>query len=111
MTAKVAFGHEVIADEPTDSGMRAGDGRSVMWEQTRTLLLDDGSTAYGCQHCDYVSRSPKSIRPHLKAHTGKPEVAIGSVAELAADRNAWRTRALKAERLLRKLRAALDELI
>jgi hypothetical protein len=116
MTATVAFGRTVIADEPTDSGMTTRDGHRVMFEQTRTLLLDDGSTAYGCVHCDYVSRKHLSIRPHLNKHrnTKRGEALtellsqVGNLAEITTERDAWKARALKAERTLRTLRAAIN---
>jgi hypothetical protein len=120
VTATSAFGFDVIADEPTNSGMTAPNGHVVMWEQTRTLLLEDGSTAYGCLHCDYVSRKVLSIRPHLNKHR-TPKTAtndqvtdllaqLGSLSELTADRDAWKARALKAERTLRTLRTAINKL-
>jgi hypothetical protein len=118
MTATTAFGHEVIADEPTDSDMKSRDGHLVMWEQTRTLLLDDDSTAYGCLHCDYVSRNRRSIRPHLLKHrtpkaTADSQVTglleqLGTLVEITAQRDAWKARALKAERTLRTLRTAIN---
>lgn len=119
MTATTAFGHEVIADEPTNAGMATPNGHAVMLQQTRTLLLDDGSTAYGCLHCDYVSRKQFSIRPHLNKHRA-PKAAttqdavtdllaqLGNLSEITADRNAWKARALKAERTLRTLRTAIN---
>lgn len=117
MTATSAFGLEVIADEPTKSGVVTPNGHAVMWEQTRTLLLEDGSTAYGCLHCDYLSRKVLSIRPHLNKHR-TPKAAtngqvtdlltqLGNLSEITAERDAWKARALKAERTLRTLRTAI----
>jgi hypothetical protein len=123
VTATVAYGLEVLADEPTPSPI-SKPGRTVMWEQTRTLLLADGSTAYGCIHCDYVSRSVNSIRPHLSKHNRRPPTNGTAVAdghrdltsllgqlhrldELVRERDQWKARALKAERSLKTVREAI----
>lgn len=115
------FGSEVISDEPTVSGIVDRSGNQVLWRQTRTLTLADGTVAYGCAHCAYVSRNPNSIRPHLSAHnvrrTGRKAsdelslndvlTRLASVDELAADRDRWKSRATKAEGALKSLRKAL----
>ncbi|ALG14749.1 hypothetical protein AOZ06_12920 [Kibdelosporangium phytohabitans] len=119
-------GLEVIADEPTPSPIKSRDGAAVLWTQTRTLLLGDGSTVYGCQHCDYTSPNVNAIRPHLQAHnsrrgkktttapTGDLTLAelVARLAELdkvTAALDEWRTRALKAEKALRTLRNLLGD--
>lgn len=124
MTATRAFGREVLADEPTPSPI-SQPGAPVVWEQTRTLLLDDGSTAYGCAHCDYVSRNVLSIRPHLQRHkprngkrpngredNGHASVTallaqLGTLNEITQDRDHWKARALTAERLVKAVRDAV----
>ncbi|MGW1679358.1 hypothetical protein [Saccharopolyspora sp. NPDC002376] len=110
---------EVVADEPTEAPMRDKSGAPIFWQQTRTLLLADGSTVYGCAHCEYTNPNPRSIRPHLNIHRDrKPAPAAGDpirdllarlaeVDKLTADRDQWRRRALDAERDLRAIRKAL----
>lgn len=118
-------GVEVLADEPTEASMRDRSGRPVVWQQTRTLLLADGRTVFGCAHCDYTSDNVRSIRPHLNKHRGavQPErVDLGALGEVtlaealarladhdqvAADRDEWKARATRAERALAALRKAL----
>jgi hypothetical protein len=127
VTATVVDGVEVIADEPTEAPMRDRSGKPVVWQQTRTLLLENGSTVYGCVHCDYTSENPRSIRPHLNKHRGEQPatgraVALGDLAgvtlaevlvrlvehdQVAAERDDWKARATRAERSLSTLRAAL----
>lgn len=127
MTATVAFGLEVLADEPTPSPIST-NGHTITWEQTRTLLLADGSTAYGCVYCDYVSRNVLSIRPHLSKHNRRPREGKGSkgaatngqtslaslldqlgrLNEIATDRDKWKARALTAEKALRAIREAIS---
>ncbi|MGH3859184.1 hypothetical protein [Actinokineospora sp.] len=125
MTATMVDRVEVLADEPTEAAMRDRAGKPVVWQQTRTLLLADGRTVYGCAHCDYTSDNVRSIRPHLNKHRGavEPEHAdLGALGEVtlaealarladhdqvAADRDEWKTRATRAERSLAALRRAL----
>ncbi|TDQ01287.1 hypothetical protein [Labedaea rhizosphaerae] len=115
--ARQVNGQEVIADEPTPAPI-SHDGRPVVWQQTRTLLLADGSTVYGCAHCTYTSPNVRSIRPHLSKHkrtratTSSDPVAalvkqLGQVEEITKDRDRWKIRALKAEKSLKTLRDAL----
>lgn len=122
MTARTVNGLEVIEDQPTVSPIKAFDGRQVTWTQTRTLLLADGSTIYGCAHCEFTSTNVLSIRPHLGKHNGAkgdraPSSTTGDVdalirrlqelTKIEADRDRWRERAKAAERDLAALRAAL----
>jgi hypothetical protein len=129
MVATQAFGQAVVADAPTPSPITSASDTPILWEQTRTLTLADGSTAYGCAHCDYTSRNVNSIRPHLRKHnrrtnnqgngqlTGHGPAAeltvhelltqLAVLEELRADRNAWKARAVKAEKALRTLRKVL----
>lgn len=122
MTATHVNGVEVIADEPTTSPITAKDGSPVLWHQTRTLLLADGSTVYGCVHCDYTSPNANSVRPHLNRHRNNSSASKSTpgdlslnelVARLAdldkvtADRDEWKRRALAAEKRLKALRNAL----
>ncbi|WP_116200710.1 hypothetical protein [Amycolatopsis circi] len=119
MTATNAKGFEVIADEPTEAPMRAKGGAPVLWRQTRTLLLADGSTTYGCLHCDYTSDNMHSIRPHLNKHRTTPAVEVevdpldgltlGEIRQQLAAADDWKARALRAEQHLSMLRSALRE--
>lgn len=124
MVATHAFGLEVVGNTPTPSPITDRAGQPILWEQTRTLTLADGSTAYGCAHCDYARRNVNSIRPHLRKHnqrtngrsTREPaadltvQELLGQLAtldELRTDRDAWKSRAVKAEKALRTLRKML----
>jgi hypothetical protein len=124
MTATRVNGLEVIADEPTPSPIAKRDGTAIIWQQTRTLLLEDGSTVYGCLHCDYARPNILSIRPHLNKHKDRsaPSAPAGAAADLSlnellkklgdlnkvvAERDEWKRRATKAERSLQSLRNAL----
>lgn len=121
MTATIVNGLEVIADEPTEGSLCAPSGKPLVWRQTRTLLLSDGSTVYGCLHCDYTSPNLRAIRPHLKKHRASTvevgrldELTLGDVLrrlaaldEVTAERDAWKERATRAERSLSNLRKAL----
>jgi hypothetical protein len=125
VTARKAYGLEVLADAPSPISR---PGAPVTWDQTRTLLLEDGSTAYGCAHCDYVSRNVLSIRPHLSKHKPrepKPGTVngtknghghasadsltslldqLGRLNEITTERDRWKARALSAEKVLRRVR-------
>jgi hypothetical protein len=121
VTAIVVNGLEVIADEPTEAPLCDRSGKPLVWRQTRTLLLSDGSTVYGCVHCDYSSPNVKAIRPHLNKHRTSTvdvgrldELSLGEVLrrlaaldDLTAERDGWRERATRAERSLSNLRRAL----
>lgn len=120
--AREAFGRAVIADEPTRSPISDHNGRVVYWQQIRTLTLDDGSTAYGCAHCEYASRNVRSIRPHLGKHNRRRSARgqvpgdmslntlveqLSTLTQVQADLDRWKARALKAEKSLRTLRNTL----
>jgi hypothetical protein len=125
MTATIVDGLEVIADEPTPSPISDRAGNRIIWTQTRTLLLADGSTIYGCQHCDYTSPNVNSIRPHLSKHIergpknngrkAKPEdlslnqllARLGELSAVESDRDRWKARAQTAEKQLAALRRAI----
>lgn len=120
MTATTVNGLPVMADTDTVSGLIDRAGNRVIWTQTRTLLLGDGSTVYGCQHCDYTSPNINSVRPHLNAHRKPPSSVdvkaltldeigqrLAQVERLTAERDGWRKRALAAEKSLRTLKNAL----
>jgi hypothetical protein len=117
MTATIVNGWEVIADEPTEAPMRDRSGKPIVWQQTRTLLLADGSTTYGCVHCDYTSDNVRSIRPHLNKHrvTRAAEVdpldglTLDEIRQQLATLDEWKARATAAERSLSSLRNALRE--
>jgi hypothetical protein len=133
LTATEVHGLKVVDDSPTTSGITDRKGNPVVWEQTRTLLLENGHITYGCVHCEYVSDNPNSVRPHLNRHgkngdrrtpaaqraaanapadlTGVSVVELvrlaQDAAQVAADRDQWRKRALAAERDLKAIRKAL----
>ena len=121
MTASTVDGLEVIADEPTEGSLCAPSGKPLVWRQTRTLLLEDGSTVYGCLHCDYTNPNLRAIRPHLKKHRATTveverldELTLGEILRklstldaLTAERDKWQERATRAERSLSDLRKAL----
>lgn len=123
MTATQVNGIAVIADEPTLSPISARNGVPVYWQQTRTLLLEDGTELYGCVHCDYTADSPNKVRPHFNKHrdrtAAKPAspydlplsellARVADMEKLTAERDTWRRRALKAERSLSTMRKALN---
>lgn len=123
MTAKFVDGVAVKVDEPTVSPISDKSGKTVVWNQIRTLTLADGREVYGCVHCDYTSANRNSIRPHLQKHVKRakampaavaPDVSLGDLLAkaaahdgVAADRDQWKRRALAAEGSLRTLRKAL----
>ncbi|MFH0246186.1 hypothetical protein ACGRHY_28060 [Streptomyces sp. HK10] len=72
MTATHVNGLAVVEDQPARSGI-SRPGVNVVLEQTRHLLLADGSEVYGCLHCNYTSENKHSIRPHLKKHKNRAE--------------------------------------
>ncbi|MFI7087739.1 hypothetical protein ACIBUR_29595 [Streptomyces anulatus] len=74
MTATHVNGLAVIEDLPTRSRI-SRPGVQVTFDQTRHLLLSDGSEMYGCKHCTYTSTNPNSIRPHLKVHKADGETS------------------------------------
>ncbi|OXM69666.1 C2H2-type zinc finger protein [Amycolatopsis vastitatis] len=126
MTATEVNGIAVVSDEPRQAPFRDNGGNTVYQPQTRVLTLANGSVVYGCQHCDYTSSNPNSIRPHLGKHTGRPRKGTRTTASnsldlplaelmgrldtltaVTEDRDAWKTRALTAEKRLKQLRNAL----
>jgi hypothetical protein len=113
-------GHEIgkfkiISDTPTESPITTKDGQAVYWQRIRTLLLEGDVIVYGCAECNYVDKSPASIRPHLNRHkqrapkiegdfvTGvldivhRADAAERKIEKLTAERDDWKRRALKAE--------------
>lgn len=122
MTATHVDGVEVVADEPTTAPIKSFAGKPMVWTQTRTLLLADGRTVYGCQHCEYTSPNVLSIRPHLNKHRTvgpRPAAAakdlsltevlerLATLDKVSKERDDWKARALTAERKLATLRNAL----
>lgn len=123
MTATHVGGVEVICDDPTEAPIRSNGGQPVYWEQTRTLLLADGTVVYGCKHCDFTTDTKFKVRPHLRSHhEPKPQTTPArssrssaslvllarEVERITADRDQWKARAQKAERSLATLRRALQ---
>jgi hypothetical protein len=124
VTATHVNGLAVIADEPALSPITTGAGAPIYFQQIRQLLLEDDSTAYGCVHCDFAAGSINAVRPHLRKHREQPspktrqpklsELTLGELLKrldehtrVAADRDSWKARALKAERNLGILRKTL----
>lgn len=122
MTATVVDGKKVIADEGAPSPV----GNGLTFKSIRTLLLDDGSTIFGCVDCDYTAEKTGSVRSHRVKHAKKPRrPAVGSksstvvglarelerlsseLEQVGEDRDRWKARATKAERSLETLRRAL----
>jgi hypothetical protein len=122
--------YSIIADTDTNSPLKH-DGKAVHFVQIRTLLIrtDNGPIElYGCAHCDYVRENVNAIRPHLSRHNRKratndksgsalPDISLadamqklGEMAWLREQMDGWKTRALKAERELDKLRRAFKSL-
>lgn len=121
--ARVIDGVAVLDDRDTRSPINDRAGNPVMWRKIRTLLMADGTTLYGCSVCDYTSRNPMSIRPHLGKHSGKvrvdtPTAEVSAIvaqlqrlAQTEQERDSWKTRALAAESELRKIRAAFGRVL
>lgn len=125
MTATTVSGIAVIASEPAISTIRTRDDQPIHFVQILRLLLEDGSTTFGCIHCDFTGASPAAIRPHLRVHvdpatrptTGRAaaktmtlDQLIARVADLKrieGERDGWKARALDAEKKLTTLRNAL----
>jgi hypothetical protein len=123
MTATEVNGVAVVADEPTAAPIKTRSGVPVLWVQTRTLLLADGTIIYGCVHCDYTRDNMHLIRPHLNKHrdlktTGSKAPSrsmtldqllarVENLSKVEADRDHWKARAVKAEKSLNTLRNAL----
>lgn len=121
----VVTGHRVLADEPAPANALFGDG-NVKYRQIRELLLDDGSTTFGCGHCEFTGGSIMSIRSHLKKHRApkaeQPEPISATLHDLArevtrlsealeqeqAKRKDAERRARDAEKRLATLRKALS---
>lgn len=128
MTATSVNSVAVIAAEPAEAPIRTADGQPVRFKQILKLLLEDGTEAYGCVHCDYTADSPHRVRPHLNRHkerrpaaaTAEPYApepidpdrltlaemleAVQSRREQAAELGRWKTRALRAEQDLALIR-------
>lgn len=69
MTATAVNGISVVSDSPARAPISVPrTGAPVYWEQIRELTFADGSTIYGCIHCEYVNTNRNSMRPHLNAH-------------------------------------------
>ncbi|GAA1962132.1 hypothetical protein [Amycolatopsis minnesotensis] len=125
MTATEVDGVAVIADEPREAPFRDKAGNVVYQPQTRVLTLANGTIVYGCLHCSYTSANPNSVRPHLARHNSRrktnghgPDSSLNlplaelmdrldKLAAVTEDRDAWKARALNAERRLKQLRTAL----
>lgn len=73
-------GLRVVSDAPTRAPIADKAGGEVLWHQTRTLTLEDGTVVYGCQHCPYVSPNVHSVRPHLGHCQRKPSAVSSGVS-------------------------------
>lgn len=123
MTASHVDGVEVIAVENAKSNWKGRNGEHLEYRQMLKLLLADGRELYGCLHCDYTHENLNSIRPHLNKHR-LPDLGNGlagldipglikrlsDVDRVETERDRWKTRALDAERELRKIRQAFKGL-
>lgn len=121
MTATHVDGVEVLADERAKAQMVSRDGSPIYFKQIRELLLADGSTVFGCVHCDYTADSVNRVRPHLNKHrASKPEsgaatdallrqlvTKVAEVETLTVERDEYKRRMQVAEKSLRDLRKAL----
>lgn len=127
MTASVVNGLRVVTEGPTLAPITTRDGKAIWWEQTRTLHLEDGSTVYGCLHCDHTTTNVGGIRPHLRVHADPdkpraPRKKIGDqtlngvlrrlekLAKVEQERDKWKERALEAERTISSWRQAMHRL-
>jgi hypothetical protein len=125
VTATHVNGLAVVENEPTVTNLKSNDGKTVYQHQTRTLLLEDSSIVYGCVHCDFTAPKVGQVRSHLGTHaarsSGRPRTkvpkgltvsdllsAAAAIEKLTADRDAWRARAVKAERELATVRRVLN---
>lgn len=86
MTATAVNGISVILDTPARAPItNLKTGGPIYWEQIRELSLADGSTVYGCLHCDYTNENRNSLRPHLNAHRiRQPKLTTNDKAVVAA---------------------------
>lgn len=86
MTATIVNGLSVISEGPARAPItNRKTGEPIYWEQIRELTLADGSTTFGCIHCDYTNINRNSLRPHLNAHrVRKPKVAVPEKVVLEA---------------------------
>jgi hypothetical protein len=123
----------VLSNEATPSSLKDRNGNVVCWPSVRKLVLSGDLVVYACADCSYVNRSENSIRPHRNKHRGKNKppddevtellrstirTALGGelpdrtaeIEKLTVDRDAWKQRALKAERAMSGLRQALGRL-
>ena len=128
MTATHVDGVAVVADEPAETGIADGAGTPVHYKRIRKLLLADDRIMYGCSECDFTRPTAAQIRPHMNKHRAPDappkrsrarmlqELTLAELLakvelleDLTADRDRWKSRALKAERSLGTLRSALRE--
>jgi hypothetical protein len=124
VTASHVDGVAVIAVENARSSWKdRKTGEHLEYRQMLKLLLEDGREVYGCLHCDYTHPNLNSVRPHLNKHRLRAVQDEGGsldlvdlarrlqrYARLEQDRDRWRTRALDAERELRRVREVLGGL-
>jgi len=112
----------IVSDLATLSPIQDPRKQPVYWNSIRTLNIGVGIEVYGCADCDYVAKSPGQVRPHRNAHakakvtTTNGELsktvadlrdvlrAVDQVAQLTAERDEWKRRALAAERDLAAIR-------
>jgi hypothetical protein len=129
LTATSINGVPIIAAEPAEASIRTADGQPVRFKQILKLLLEDGTEAYGCLHCDYTAPRMVQVRPHLSKHNRQrvepaprsepytPEPidpdrltlaemleAVQSARENRTETDRWKARALRAEQDLALIR-------
>jgi hypothetical protein len=113
VTATEVRGLAVLADEPAPAPLTAWDGKQVFWEQTRLLLLEDGTTTFGCKWCVYTNDNLASIRPHLGGCKARPGYVSRSdkvaAARAEVEAPAVVDEAVPVEALVKRLRM-VDEL-
>lgn len=63
MTAAAVAGKKVIEAEPTKSPLWTPQ-RPIFFVNCMELLLEDGSTIYGCRFCDFTEEKVGRIRTH-----------------------------------------------
>ncbi len=73
MTAEHVNGVKVIDVLLAESPVKTPTGRTIHFKRMVELVLEDGSTVYGCTECDYTDSALGRIRSHLsREHWTRP---------------------------------------